>query len=421
MSKPGDTTSTDSVTIESIDDFLPMPGADSIVTSDGDQDDKPSVFTSKAKAADLSFLDDSSADNDGDDDGDNADGKKKPIDVQKTLAALDEELEGADDAASGKPGRKKIDKSGMVETFTKLMEEGVIFPFDEDKPMEDYSMKDWKELIQANIEEREKAIREQTPKEFFEALPDELKYAAEYVARGGQDMKGLFKALAAVEEVRSLDVSNEDHQELIVRQYLQATNFGNGDQDLVEDQIQEWVEAGILGKKAQQFKPKLDQKQEEIVQSKLAQQEQFRQQQQQQKEQFMNNIYNTLKPGELNGVKIDGKRQKFLWDELTTVKYNSITGRPTNLLGRLLEDYQFGKEPRYDLIAETLWLLSDPEDYKENIRRQAKNEVVQDTARKLKTEEARKLSSSVKDEEDEPVRPAQRRIQRTQPANIFRR
>jgi len=418
MSKPGDNTSTDSVTIDSIDDFLPMPGADSIVTADEDQDDKPSVFTSKAKPADLSFLEDSNAD-DGDDD---AEGKKKPIDVQKTLAALDEELEGADDdAANSKPGRKKIDKSGMVETFTKLMEEGVIFPFDEDKPMEDYSMKDWKELIQANIEEREKAIREQTPKEFFEALPDELKYAAEYVARGGQDMKGLFRALAAVEEVRSLDVSNGDHQELIVRQYLQATNFGNGDQDLIEDQIQEWTEMGTLGKKAQQFKPKLDQKQEEIVQAKLAQQEQFRMQQQQQKEQFMNNIYHTLKPGELNGVKIDAKRQKFLWDELTTVKYNSITGRPTNLLGRLLEDYQFGKEPRYDLIAETLWLLSDPDDYKENVRRQAKNEVVQDTARKLKTEEARKLSSSVKDDDDEPTKPAQRRITRQQPANIFKR
>ena len=32
MSKPGQNTSTDSVTIDSIDDFLPMPGADSIVT-----------------------------------------------------------------------------------------------------------------------------------------------------------------------------------------------------------------------------------------------------------------------------------------------------------------------------------------------------------------------------------------------------
>jgi len=418
MSKPGENTSTDSVTIDSIDDFLPMPGADSIVTSDGDDDSKPNMFTSKAKAADLSFLD---SDDDGNDDSGDGTKKTSPEDVQKTLAALDEELEEGDDDDTKKPGRKKIDKSGMVETFNKLIEEGLIMPFEEDKPLEDYSMKDWKELIQANIEERERAIREQTPKEFFESLPHELQYAAEYVAKGGTDMRGLFRALASVEEVRSLDATNPDHQELIVRQYLQATNFGNGDQELLEDQIAEWADAGTLSKKAQQFKPKLDQKQEEIVQSKLQQQEAFRQQQAAQKEAYMSNIYHTLKPGELNGVKIDGKRQKFLWDELTTVKYESMTGRPTNLLGRLLEDYQFGKEPRYDLIAETLWLLSDPDDYKENIRRQAKNEVVQDTARKLKTEEARKLSSSVRDDDDDaPSKSQTRRIPR-QPANIFKR
>jgi len=418
MSKPGENTSTDSVTIDSIDDFLPMPGAESIVTPDGDDEPRPNVFTSKAKAADLSFLD---SDDDGSDDGGDGTKKTSPEDVQKTLAALDEELEEGDDDDAKKPGRKKIDKSGMVETFNKLIEEGLIMPFDEDKALEDYSLKDWKELIQANIEERERAIREQTPKEFFESLPHELQYAAEYVAKGGTDMKGLFRALASVEEVRSLDATNPDHQELIVRQYLQATNFGNGDQELLEDQIAEWADAGTLSKKAQQFKPKLDQKQEEIVQSKLQQQEAFRQQQAAQKEAYMSNIYHTLKPGELNGVKIDGKRQKFLWDELTTVKYESMTGRPTNLLGRLLEDYQFGKEPRYDLIAETLWLLSDPDDYKENIRRQAKNEVVQDTARKLKTEEARKLSSSVRDDDDDaPSKSQTRRIPR-QPANIFKR
>lgn len=412
MSKPGDT-SVDSVTIDSIDDFLPMPGADSIVTSDDDAP-KPSVFSS-AKPADLSFLDDDDTPPADDDD-------KKPTaaDADKALADLDKVLEDTDDEGNAKPGRKRIDKSGMVETFNKLIEEGLIVPFEDDKPLEEYSVKDWKELIQANFEEREKTLREQTPKEFFESLPSELQYAAEYVARGGQDMKGLFRALAAVEEVRSLDANNEDHQEMIVRQYLQATNFGNGDNDLIEDQIQEWQDAGTLGKKASQFKPKLDQKQEQIVQNKLAQQEQFRQQQQAQKEAYMSNIYHTLKPGELNGVKIDNKRQKFLWDELTTVKYESMTGRPTNLLGRLLEDYQFGKEPRYDLIAETLWLLSDPDDYKENIRRQIKNEVTQDTVRKLKTEEGRKISSSAKDDDEPAPAPARRGIPRQQ-TNIFKR
>lgn len=410
-----DTTS--SVELDSIDDFLPMPGADSVVT--GDEEAKPGIFTNP-KAADLSFLD-KDDDDKGSDKNDNPD-PNKDQEVIDTLKELDDELlkddEDSDDSAkASNKGRKRIDKSGMVETFSKLIEEGVLVGFDDEKPMEEYSLKDWKELIQANLEEREKAIREQTPQEFFESLPTELQYAAEYVAKGGSDMKGLFRALAQVEEVRSMDPSQPEHQEHIVRQYLQATNFGGGDQELIEDQIAEWLESGTIAKKAGQFKPKLDQMEEAVVQQKLAQQEQVRQQQIKQKEAYMENIYNTLKPAELNGVKVDSKRQNFLWNELTTVKYESMTGRPTNLLGKLLEDYQFGEKPRYDLIAETLWLLSDPDDYKEAIRKQAKNEVTQDTVKKLKTEEQRKLSSNqINDDSDDEPTP---RKKLNRPKNIF--
>jgi len=409
-------TSVSSVSLDSIDDFLPMPGAESVVTADDDQSSKPGFF-SKEGSPDLGFLDENQ------NDGDDPDGKEKTPNAaitQAAIAELDADLEDDDEdsASKQKPGRKKIDKSGLVETFSKLFEEGILVPFEDEKPLEEYSVKDWKELISANLEERERSLREQTPKEFFESLPQELQYAAEYVARGGTDIKGLFRALAQTEEVRELNPAAPEHQELIVRQYLQATGFGNGDAELMEEQVQEWLESGIIAKKAQQFKPKLDAMQEEMIQSKLQQQEQFRQEQQRKKEEYMENIYNTLKPAEVNGIKLDAKRQKFLWEELTTAKYQSMTGRPTNLLGKLLEDHQFGKTPRYDLIAETLWLLSDPDDYKENIRRQAKNEVTQDTVRKLKTEEARKIASNVREEEEDkaPVRKIPRPA-----ANIFKR
>jgi hypothetical protein len=386
MDKKTETQDVSSATIENIDDFLPLPGADSVVTSDDEDDNLRTVF-SKPKPTDLGFLED-------DDSSDTP--KLSKEDVDATLSELDSEF--ADDDAN-KLGRKKIDKSGMVETFSKLMDEGVLMGFDDEKPMEDYSIKDWKELIQANLDEKERALREQTPKEFFEALPEELQYAAEYVAKGGKDMKGLFRALAQVEEQRSLDPTNDEHQEMIVRQYLYATNFG--DEALIEDQIEEWVSNGTITKRAGQFKPKLDAMQSQVLQGKLAQQEQYKMQQQQQKEMYMDNIYNTLKPGDLNGVKVDNKRQKFLWEELTTLKYQSLQGKQTNLLGKLLEDYQFSNVPRYDLIAETLWLLSDPDDYKDQIRRQAKNEVTQETVKKLKTEEARRLSSTVTEEREQ--------------------
>ncbi len=403
-----------SVEIENIDDFLPLPGAESVVTADDtEENDSPKSIFSKPEPADLSFLDSTS------DDEDPTKTKVTKEEVDSALQELDDQLADEEDAETGnKAGRKKVDKSGMVETFTKLMDEGLIVGFDDDKPLEEYSLKDWKELIQANFEEKEKAIREQTPKEFFESLPDELQYAAEYVAKGGKDMKGLFRALAQVEEQRSLDPRNEDHQEIIVRQYLNATNFGNGDQALIEDQVEEWVNNGTIAKRANQFKPKLDDMQNEVLRGKLEQQEQFKIKQQKQKELYMENIYNTLKPAELNGVKIDKSRQKFLWDELTGLKYESMQGRQTNLLGKLLEDYQFGEQPRYDLIAETLWLLSDPEDYKESIRKQAKAEVTQETVKKLKTEEARKLSSTQTTNEETETK-ARRTL--SKPRNIFSR
>lgn len=403
----------ETVEIENIDDFLPMPGADSVVTS---EEEKQNLFSTPNKKVDLDFIDEE---------------EKVTNEVIEVIDSLDKLKDGDDvliddeEESKKQTGRRKTDKSGLVEFLKKRIENNEMFAFDDydesKQTLEDYlsslGEKDIEELWQANIDNLKNDVAAKTPKEFFDSLPEELQYAAEYVSKGGKDLKGLFRALAQVEEVRDLDVREPEHQEMIVRQYLQATGFGNGDQELIDDQIAEWAEGGHLAKKANQFKPKLDDLQGEALQAKLAQQEEFKKAQQAKKEAYMSNIYETLKPGELNGIKVDSKRQKFLWDELTTVKYESVTGRPTNMLGKLLEDYQFGKEPRYDLIAETLWLLSDPDDYKENIRKQAVNNQTAETVRKLKTEEAKKISSYVPDDEEE--KKVSRKI--TRQTNIFKR
>ena len=303
----------------------------------------------------------------------------------------------------------------MVETFSKLIDDGLIVPFDDDKPLEDYSVKDWKELLQANFEDRENKVKQEVPASFFDSLPGELQYAYKYIADGGQDLKGLFKALSHVEEVRSLDPSDDNDQELIARQYLRTTQFGSDDE--IDEEINTWKDLGTLGKKANQFKPKLDKMQEEVVAYQLQQQETAKNQQQEAAQQYVDNVYSTLKDGAINGIKLDKKTQAFLFNELTQPKYQSIQGRNTNLLGHLLERYQF-LEPRYDLIAEALWLLADPDGYKNQIKTVAKTEATQDTVRKLKTEESRKIStSSMTDEEDE--KPSRRKIAR--PQNIFKR
>jgi hypothetical protein len=300
-----------------------------------------------------------------------------------------------------------------------MIEEGSLVPFDDDKSLEEYTTKDFRELFEANFKEREDKIRESTPREFFEALPQELQYAAKYVADGGQDLKSLFRTLAHVEEMRQLDPSNDYDQAEIARQYLYATNFGSPEE--IEAEINDWSDLGRLEQKAQQFKPKLDKMQDEIVARQLAEQEYKKEQQQEQARAYTENVYNTLSVGDLGGVKLDKKVQSMLYSGLVQPNYPSISGKPTNMLGHLLEKYQF-VEPRHDLIAEALWLLADPDDYKGKIREQGSKAAVEKTVRQLKTEQSRKLTSS--NQENEETRRTTSKPQRTisRPSNnLFKR
>jgi hypothetical protein len=390
MSTNKETTEISQVDVN-LDELLGIPGADNIMLP---QDKKPTVFSDPK--IDTSFIDKPD-----DEDG------EKPISKIEVDNILDEPLLNEDAADAPKAaGRPKVDKSGMSELMNKLIEKGQIVPFDDDKSLDDYSIKDFEELLEANFSERESKVRQDTPREFFEALPEELQAAAKYVADGGEDLRGLFRILAEVEEHRQLDPRDKGDQEYIVREYLRATNFGNDSE--IEEEIEEWRDRGDLQTKALKFKPKLDKMQEQVVAQKLAQQEHMRKQQQTAANAYMQNVYDTLKNGDLGGVRLDKKTQGMLYAGLVQPNYPSISGKPTNMLGHLLEKYQY-VEPRHDLIAEALWLLSDADGYKAKIREQGKQAQVEKTVRQLKTEEARRTVSSPVVESEEKM---QRRIPR---------
>lgn len=403
---PTNQTEVSQVDIDLDDIFGGTPGADSVMLPETEEKtNKKSIFSKSS--VDMSFFDEESSDTD-DEDSETKEDAKAIID---DITAMPEEEE--EEEETSKVGRPKVEKSGLVEVFSKLIEEEMLIPFDDEKDMSEYTLKDWQELLQANFEEREKTVREQTPKEFFEALPEELQYAAEYVANGGTDLKGLFSALAASEEVRSLDPTDEMDQEEIVRAYLRATNFGD-DNDISEE-IETWKDLGKLEQQANKFKPKLDKMQQQILEHQLQQQEQMRMQQQQAAEAYMDSVYKALEPAEINGVKLDKKTQSMLYAGLVQPNYPSISGKNTNLLGHLLEKYQF-VEPRHDLIAEALWLLSDPDGYRTKIMDQGKNKVVEKTVRQLKTEQSNRIPSTIAEErENKPARKIARQ------KNIFKR
>jgi hypothetical protein len=407
-----------------IDDlFGGTAGADSITLPEETKKPK-SIFNKLNEAADFSFTQPDADDAEDDDEEDDVNEKKSlPKEVKETaddvFAALDGEDDDEEEDKSETRGRKKI--SGISDVFSKLIKEEKIVPFDDEKSLDEYTAKDWEELIEANLEERAQQVRRETPKQFFESLPQELQVAARYVADGGTDLKGLFSTLAQAEEKKTLNIKNERDQETIIRDYLSATGYGSNDE--IDEEIEVWKDLGKLEQQASKFKPKLDKMQEQILAQKLEEQEMRKSQQEQASKQYMENVYNTLKEGNLGEIKVDRKTQSMLYNGLVQPNYPSVSGRNTNLLGHLLEKYQF-VEPNYTLISEALWLLSDPDGYKSKIMDKGAQQSVEKTVRKLKGEQANSGGSSLgvdeREAESNRARPSNsRKIPRSN--NIFKR
>jgi hypothetical protein len=160
--------------------------------------------------------------------------------------------------------------------------------------------------------------------------------------------------------------------------------------------------------------------QEKVVARKLQEQQMMKKQQEQASKTYMQNVYNTLKDGKVGDVKVDKKTQSLLYNGLVSPAYPSISGQNTNLLGHLLEKYQF-VEPNYNLVTEALWLLADPNGYKANIMKKGENKAVVDTVRKLKSAQSGKTAtSSVQEKESLAKRkPSKKTIPRG--GNIFKR
>jgi len=406
--------------------FNGAPGAESITLPE-EESKKPNVFSRK-KDVDMSFIDKPVAEETKEEEKPEAteetsevveEKKEKketvtPDQIDEILGDNQEEEEVTAETETKKRGRKPI--SGVSDVFKKLIDEEKLLAFDDGKELEDYTAKDWQELIQANLDERANAVRRETPKQFFDSLPQELQIAARYVADGGTDLKGIFKALSVVEETRDLNVKEVKDQKHIIREYLSATGYGT--QEEIDEEIEVWSDLGKLEQQAMKFKPKLDKMQEQVVARKLQEQDMKKKQQQQASQNYMQNVYNTLKDGKVGDIKVDKKVQSFLYNGLVNPAYPSISGQNTNLLGHLLEKYQF-VEPNYSIVTEALWLLADPKGYKANIMKIGENKAVEKTVRKLKTAQSNRANAAAVQEET-PQKRQTRKLPRGN-KNIFKR
>lgn len=394
------------VDFDNLDALLGL--SDSVVTTA----EAPKTVFSDLKP-DLSFMDD-------DLDGEKL--KDAPEDVVKAVTdqILDEDLNNDDadddDAQVNKGGRPKLVKDAMVEAANRLIEKGVLAPFDDGKALADYTVDDFEELIQANIESKITTVAQEAPIELFKTLPEDVQAVVKYALDGGQDTKAVFNQLAKVHETFELDVDVEEDQESIIRQWYNALGTYDTIEEL-EDEINLIKDRGDLKKYAERYKPKLDAKQADIVQEKLKEQQQAKVRKEKAREQYSNTVIKTLQTANLNGIPLNEKVQNMLYYGLTdSTRYQTAEGKPTNALGFLLEQHQFGANPNFSLVAEALWLLADPQNYKDSIKKTVEKATNEKTARLLRTEQgaSRNASSSQIEQNDKPASATRKApIQRT--------
>jgi len=413
-------TKTVEISDEALDNLLGVPGAESVMTPNEEikkveETGEQTGFFSKKPEADVSYLDDLSDEEihkeDEEEDDDKAKGDKKPESKEVTDEDLDKlvSLDDEENTIGDSP------LSGLADITKELIESEVIFGFEDDKDISEYTAEDFKELFKTNFEEQKKSVKESTPKEFYESLPEELQYAAKYVADGGTDLKGLFKALATSEESKSLDITQENGQKQAIRDYLTAKQFG--DSDMIEEQIEEWDDLGHLEKKAKAFKPKLDEMSQVLVKQRVAEQEAKTKKREDASKRYTEDVYNTLNVKELNGVALPPKIQAMLYEGLTSATHNSMSGNKTNMFGHLIEKHQY-IEPNHALIAEALWLLKDPEGYKKQITKGITREVTKETVKKLKTAQS---SNDTNSKDTKLVTKGRRQINRPGTEGFFKR
>jgi len=271
--------------------------------------------------------------------------------------------------------------SGIVKLTESFIKKGLIIPFDGEEDVTKYKVKDHEELWEMNLKKIKEEALAETQETLFNSVSPQVQAVLEYELNGGTDLKSLFQALSASEEIQNLDISTEYGQEQVLRAHLQAIKYGSPDE--IEEEINAFKDRGDLAKKAKMAQPKLKGMQDNVVKQRLAYQQQVKAQRQEQSRLYTENVYNIIEKGTLGGLPMDSNTQGLLFNGLTQSNYQSAQGGTTNLLGHLLEKNQWEK-PNHELIAEVLWLMADRDGYHAKIKEGAKKTVEQQVIRTLK-------------------------------------
>ncbi len=303
-------------------------------------------------------------------------------------------------------GRPPVTKDALISGIEKRIKDKTFLELDGvEKPLKEYTEEELWEVIDLNIDHKQKEVADEVPAAFFDALPPELQTAFTYLenlrgAKGSyspEDVQHILKVVTTAVNITNLDISNEDGQEEVVRTFLASTNFGTPEE--IDEEVSGIKDRGELEKKAGQFKPKLDAAQKAKIEKDLKATEQARKKAEAQAGKWMDTVYKALEADTVGGIKVNNKDKTSLYNSLVQVNYPSFTGTQTNKFGYLIESRQFGKEQDLEAVFLAQMILEDKKGTLEKLRGVGAAEKVTEVAKKLKIEQDNKGTHGHQQEE----------------------
>lgn len=213
----------------------------------------------------------------------------------------------------------------------------------------------------------------------------------------GVDPETYFKSQIKIETIEGLDLTQDDNQKLVVRNYYSSLGWA---EDKIQKKIEKLVDYGDLEEEASVASEKLLQHEKKQQQEEVLKKQQEIQQKQQQEEYYQNSLYsilqNKVKTKDFDGIPVTDKTAKETFDFMTNRNWrDKRTGEEFSDFDKFLLDLKAPEN--YELAVKVALLAKNGLDLskvKQKAVTQETNKLFQTVQNKQKTSPKRALVES---------------------------
>lgn len=346
--------------------------------------------------------------------------KDKPIKEDtkpKEEEEPEEDTEVSTDKVSLTPKEEEVEEEGddkfvsIVNTLADLGYKEVWEGFDPEQPL---TAEVVNEFIEFNIS---KKVQDSFD-DFFGTLSDYSKRILTFdVNSKGKDVDQYLRTLIEENNIKSLSLESDYDQEKIVRQWYK--NEDQFTQEEIEEKIQELRDSSLLEKEAKRLKPKLDAAAESIAKQKEEEQRTLRELEKQVSEDYSNRVIETLKKGDIGGIKLSKEDASQVYSFLTNDEMEVTThgGKKVTMtpLEAIIFYNKYDKKGSLERLALATLLLTNPEKFEESFKKKAMTKVTTEVVDSIKQSNRLKIGGGAGVSEKTKSAPKKEEIYRPWP------